>query len=115
MDLQSSDFPNKYSFFNNLIQAINTFASLQGYGIVKKRTKVSKKRVLKKAILIYNQSKKYHTRNWYKKETIIRKIDCFFDALIILKIDKQIFWLCNISYNHKITLPRAHPIYQKNA
>lgn len=36
--------------------------------MVKKRIKVSKKEVLKKAILICDQSKEYHAKNWNKRE-----------------------------------------------
>ena len=38
--------------------------------MVKQKTKVSKKRVLKKAVLIYDQSKEYHTEIWNKRETV---------------------------------------------
>ena len=45
MDLQLFDLLNKYAFFDNLIQAINTLASLQGFVIViKKDIKVRKKK-----------------------------------------------------------------------
>ena len=52
MDLQPPDLSDKYASIDNLIQAINTFASLQGYVVVKRRTKVSKKGVLRKAVLM---------------------------------------------------------------
>lgn len=42
IDLQLFDFLNKYTFFNNSIQAINIFAFSQGYIMVKKKIKVSK-------------------------------------------------------------------------
>lgn len=70
-----------------MIEAINTFASLQGYAIVKRRTKVSKKGVLRKVILIYDRSKKHIIENWCKRDTSTQKTDCPFDAVALLKAD----------------------------
>ena len=52
MDLQPPNFPDKYAYLDNLIQAMNTFASSQSYAVVKKRTKQSKKGVLRKAVIM---------------------------------------------------------------
>ena len=68
MNLQPSDLLNNYSFLDNLIQAINTFASSQDYVVVKKKTKVNKKKVLKKVVLMYDWSKKYFTKSYNKIE-----------------------------------------------
>ena len=68
MNLQPSDLLNNYSFLDNLIQAVNTFASLQDYVVVKKKTKVNKKKVLKKVVLMYDWSKKYFTKSYNKIE-----------------------------------------------
>ena len=87
MDLQPPNFPDKYASLDNLIQAINTFASSQGYAVVKRRTKVSKKGVLRKGVLMCNQSKEYHTESWSKRETASRKTGCPFDALAVLEPD----------------------------
>lgn len=54
MNLQLFDMSNKYVFLDNLIQAINIFAFIQNYAVVKRKTKVSKKKILRKAVLIYN-------------------------------------------------------------
>ena len=52
---------------------------------------MSKKGVLKKVILICNQSKKYYIKNWNKKKIATLKIYYLFDFLVILKINRQIF------------------------
>lgn len=98
MDLQLQNLLNKYTSFDNLIQAINTFASSQSYIIVKRGTIVSNKRVLRKIILMYDWSKEYNTENWYKRETTTRKIDCLFDLLAVLKANRWIFRLRNSSH-----------------
>lgn len=113
MDLQPFNLPNKYIFFDNLLQAINGFVSLQGYAIVKRRIKVSKKRVLRKPVLIYDWNKEYYSEYQSKRETSSQKTDCFFDALAILETDRWIFQLRNGSHNHEVTLSRVHPTYQK--
>ena len=46
MYLQLYDLLDKYTSFDNLIQAINTFVSLQCYAVVNKNPKLSNKRVL---------------------------------------------------------------------
>ncbi len=116
MDLQPPDLPDTYPSFDSLIEAINTFASLQGYALVKKRTKVSKKGVLRKAILMCDRSKEHITENWCKKEdTTTQKTDCPFDSVTLLKVDGWTFQIQNGSHNHEATLPGAHPTHRKTA
>lgn len=76
---------------------------------------MSKKRVLRKVILICDQSKKYYIENWCKKETTIWKTDCLSNALAILEADGWIFRLRNNSHNYETILPRSHPTHQKAA
>ncbi len=115
MDLQPPDLPDTYSFLDSLIKAINTFVSLQGYTLVKRRTKVSKKGVLRKAILIYDRSKEHITENWCKKDTAIQKTDCLFDAVALLEADRGTFCIRNGSNNHEAIPPGAHSTYRKAA
>ena len=63
IDLQPPNLLNNYTFLDSLLQVINTFAFLPGYVIVKRRTKVSKKGILRKTILIYNWNKEYYTKS----------------------------------------------------
>ncbi len=115
MDLQPPDLPDTYLSLDSLIEASNTFASLQGYAVVKRRTKVSKKGVLRKAILMCDRSKEHITENWCKKDTKTRKTDCPFDAVALLEPDGWTFCIRNGSHNHEATLPGAHPTHQKAA
>ena len=71
---------------------------------------MSKKGVLRKAVLIYNWSKEYHTKSWNKREIAIRKTDCLFDVLAVLQTNRWTFRLCDGSHNHEGTLPGAHPL-----
>lgn len=82
MDFQPPDLPDIYTTLNIIIETINIFASLQSYVIIKKRTKVSKKRDLRNTILICDQSKEYYSKNWSKKLST-RKTDCPFDGLVV--------------------------------
>jgi hypothetical protein len=49
---------NSYLNLNDLVCAVNEFADSQEYAINKKRTKVNKKKILRKAVLIYMIKKK---------------------------------------------------------
>ncbi len=71
-----------------MVKALNTFASLQAYAILKIYIKVSKSGVLRKAVLIYDGGKKYIDKNRGKKDTSGRKTNCSFDAITILKQEK---------------------------
>ena len=56
--------------------------------MVKRRTKVNKKRVLRKAILMYDRSKGYYSENWSKRETSSQKTNCLFNVLAVLEADR---------------------------
>ncbi len=69
MELQPADLLNKfYPSLDELVKVFNTFASLQGYIIVKKHTKVSKKGIFRKAVLIFDKSKKHIDENRGKRD-----------------------------------------------
>lgn len=64
MEPQPPNLLNRfYLFFNKLIIALNTFASLQRYVIIKKRTKTSKKGVFRKTILMCDRGKEYMNKS----------------------------------------------------
>lgn len=50
MDFQSHDLSDKYISFDDLLSIINNSTSSHSYIIIKKKTKVSKKKVLKKTV-----------------------------------------------------------------
>lgn len=74
-----------YYFLDELVKALNTFASFQEYAIVKIRIKVSKKRVLRKAILMCDRGRKHIDENRGKKDTISQKTNFLFDAIATLE------------------------------
>lgn len=51
---------------------------------MKKRIKISKKRIMCKVVLIYNYNKVYAIEHWYKKDISICKIDYFFNVVVII-------------------------------
>ncbi len=86
MELQSFIiFQASYTTLKKLISAINIFATLQGYAIVKRRTKKSKKRVLRKAVLICNRNKIHIDERKFAIDITSRKSDCLFDMVVLIK------------------------------
>lgn len=74
MELQSLDLLDwLYLSLNNLVKTLNTFASFQEYTIIKKHTKVSKKWVLCKLVLIYDRSKKHINEKRDRRDTTSQK------------------------------------------
>ncbi len=74
-----------YATLEELISAVNVFAATQGYAVVKKRTKKSKKSVLQKVILMCDRSKAYVDEKRFARDTTSRKCDCLFDAVALTK------------------------------
>ena len=82
---------------------------------MKRRTKVSKKRVLRKAVLMCDRDKKHIDENGGKKDTTSRKTNCSFDAITILKKEKWSYRLRNGDYNLDPILTDAHLAHRKIA
>ena len=104
-----------YLSLDELVKALNIFASLQKYAIVKKYTKVSMKKLLHKTFLIYDRGKEYIDENRGKKVTISRKTNCFFDANAILVEEKWSYRLRKSDHNHDLLLAGTHPAHRKIA
>lgn len=85
MELLLPQLEDRYFSLDNIMQAINFFASLQGYTIMKKHTKTSKKGIVYKVVLMYNYNKVYITEYWYKRDTSTCKTDYLFDAIVIIQ------------------------------
>ena len=86
MELQPPDLLDRfYLSLDELVKALNIFVSFQGYAIMKRRTKVSKKGVLRKAVLIFDRGKEHIDENGGKKDTTSQKTNCPFDAIAILE------------------------------
>ena len=72
-------------FLDKLIIALNAFASLQRYKIIKKCTKTSKKGVFWKAVLIHDRGKKYIDKSRNKQDTSSWKTNCPFNIITVLE------------------------------
>lgn len=110
--------PTDVAFFDldSLIKAVNEFASSQGYAVVKRRTKVSKKGVLRKAHLICDRGRKYEVRGYGKRQgnTSIRT-ECEFEAIALLKLDDM--WYLTVkkpTHNHEATQAVSHSSLRKS-
>ncbi len=82
---------------------------------MKKRTKTSKKGIMRKAVLMCDRSKVYTTEHWCKRDTSTRKTDYPFDAVAIIQDGEWRFSLRNGTHNHETTLPGAYPTDRKAA
>ncbi len=104
-----------YATLEELISAVNVFATTKGYAVVKKRTKKSKKGVLQKAVLIFDRSKAYVDEGRFARDTTSRKCDCPFDAVALNEDNVWVLRVREAGHNHEPTLPSVHPTHQKAA
>jgi hypothetical protein len=88
MKLLSSDIVEFFSAFNDFMTAINEFASDQKYAIVKKRIKINKKEVLRKAILKCDKERNDKLQEFERRKTFNQSCECSFEAIIILQFEK---------------------------
>ena len=116
MELQPSNLLDRfYLSLDELVIAFNAFASFQEYAIVKRRTKTSKKGVLRKAVLMCDKGKEHIDNNGCKRDTTSRKTNCPFDAIATLEQEGWSYRVQNSDYNHDPTLAGAYPVYRKIA
>ena len=80
---------------------------------MKKHTKISKKRVLCKAVLMFDGSIEHIDKNRGKKDVTSRKTNCFFDAIAILEDEKWSYLLHNRDYGHDLKSTGLHSAYNK--
>ncbi len=81
-------FSNLFDFYftlDDLIVTINEFVDSQEYVVVKKRIKINKKKVLRKAILRCDKDEKHKYEKFEKRETFSRQCECSFEIVIFLK------------------------------
>jgi hypothetical protein len=60
---------DSYSTLNELVREVNEFADFQEYVVIKKRTKINKKSVIRKAILKCDKEENEKTKEYDKRET----------------------------------------------
>ncbi len=85
MSLLFSNLFDLYFTLDNLITAINEFVDSQEYVVVRKRIKINKKKMLRKAILRCDKDEKHKYEKFEKRETFSRQCECLFEIIIILK------------------------------
>ncbi len=84
MELQPPLLPQvSYATLEELISAVNVFAATQGYAVVKKRTKKSKKDLLRKAVLMCDGSKAHVDEGRFARDIISCKCDWPFDTVVL--------------------------------
>ena len=116
MNLEPPPTDKAYHDLDSLIKAVNDFSSSQGYAVVKRRTKVSKKGVLRKAVLVCDRGRKYEASGHGKRRgnTSLR-IECEFEAIALLEPDNM--WHLTIKkagHNHAGTHVVSHPSLRKS-
>jgi hypothetical protein len=88
MKLLSLDIVEFFSIFNDFMIAINKFANDQKYAIVKKRIKINKKEILRKAILRCDKERNDKFQEFERRKTFNRSCECSFETITILQFEK---------------------------
>jgi hypothetical protein len=84
MKLKSSDISDHFTSLNLLLVTVNEFAGDQGYDVIKRRTKTSKKKVLRKASLRCDKERDFKSQKFERRDTVIRSSECSFDVIVTL-------------------------------
>lgn len=112
MQLLPLELPNPLPHFDDVYFAANSFAASQGYALVKKRTKKSKKGIFRKRVVICDKGNSYKPAGTEKRESSNRSCECPFEAVITLQENGWVFRVSNPNHNHPSTLPGSHPIHR---
>jgi hypothetical protein len=80
---------NSFLILNNLVRAVNEFADSQEYAIIKKRTKLSKKKVLRKTMLKCDKEENDKLQEYEKRIISTRQCDCSFEVVATLSLDDE--------------------------
>ena len=115
MKLLPPELPDPFPHFDDAYIAANSYAASQGYALVKKRTKQSKKGVFRKAVLRCDKGASYNPAGTGKRETSSRSCECPFEAVLTLQENGWIFRVKNPDHNHLPTLPGSHPRHRNLA
>jgi hypothetical protein len=75
---------NSFYTLDDLVRVINEFADSQEYAIIKKRTKLSKKEILRKTMLKCDKEENNKLQEYKKRVIFTRQCDCSFEAVAIL-------------------------------
>ncbi len=84
-ELLFSNLFNSFLTLDETIIAVNQFADTQEYAVIKKRTKINKKEVIRKITFICDKDEKMKSQKFEKRKTSTRACECSFETMIILK------------------------------
>jgi hypothetical protein len=85
MKLLSSDLSDLYSTLNDLIVALNEFADSQKYALIKKRTKINNKEVIRKTVFKCDRDENFKSQNFERRKTFTRSCECSFEVFVTLQ------------------------------
>lgn len=117
MDLQPPPIDQVYTSLEELSEAVNTHAADQGYAVIIKRSKKSKKKELRKVWSECDKSGQCKVRGLGIRQSSSRKDDCPF-AIIASRNSELETWTIDIKcseHNHPPTLAGAHPTHRRAA
>jgi hypothetical protein len=115
MKLLPSHLSDSYSTLNDLVVVINEWVGSQEYAVIKKRTKINKKEVVRKAIFRCDRGGDLKPQKFEKRETSTRSCDCSFEVVVTLEEQNWIFKNKHETHNHVSTLRESHPVHRKLA
>ena len=117
MDLLPPPENQSYESLSDLVSAINAHAAAQGYAVVIKRSKKSKKGLVRKAWLICDKSRRERNQGHGRRQTSSRKTDCPFEVVAVLdtEIDSWTYEVKISEHNHDSILAGAHPVHRRAA
>ena len=104
-----------YATLEELISAVNVFAAIQGYKVVKKQTKKRKKDVLQKEVLMCDRSNANVVEGIFARDTTSSKCDCWFDAVALTEDNVWVLRVREAGHNYEPTLAGEHPTRWKAA
>jgi hypothetical protein len=84
-ELLSPNLSNSFLTLDDVLVAVNEFADTQEYAVIKERTKINKKEVIRKATLMCDKNEKMRSQDYEKRKTTIRFCECSFETVITLK------------------------------
>lgn len=113
MDLQPPPANHVYASFPELLQAVNTHAANEGYAVIIKQSKKSKKQELQNVWLECNKSDQCKVKGFGIRQSSSQRDDCPF-KIIANRSSKLETWTIDTKCserNYPPTLVGAHPTH----
>jgi hypothetical protein len=80
---------NSFLILDDFVRAVNEFFDFQEYAIIKKRTKFSKKKILRKTILKCDKERNDKLQKYEKRIISTHQCDYLFETVAILSLDDE--------------------------